>query len=88
MASSRSRTPQHQPQRQQQQPPVQQQPPPPPGRQQQQQQVVVPALQQQQQEVASPGADGPWACQLCTYDHTGAECKFLSCAMCGTPKIG
>jgi rubrerythrin len=53
----------------------------------------VQPVQQQAEWEAVPAAaavevDGPWACQVCTYEHTGAECKFLSCAICGTPKNG
>lgn len=76
-------------QQQQQRPPAARQPPQPPQPSERRQ-----PLQQQQQQweaapVASPVADvdGLWACQVCTYEHTGPESKFLSCAMCGTPKV-
>lgn len=64
----------------------------------QQQQVF--SMQQQQQQVVSvqqptatspatvPAADDqPWQCSVCTYQHEGPEVQFLSCAVCGSPRV-
>lgn len=30
--------------------------------------------------------DKPWACQVCTFEHTGESIQFLACEMCGSKR--
>jgi hypothetical protein len=64
----------------------QQQPPAPQQQQQQQQQRPGSAPAQQQQQQQQQQQDGPWSCNVCTYEHTGAEAEFLFCAMCSSQR--
>jgi rubrerythrin len=56
--------------------------------QQQQQRSLPPPPARTAAASDDAAASVPWTCAVCTYQHEGLESNFLSCAMCGTPRIG